>query len=178
VVDANGGWLPHEAARVVRAVKNLDVVIEQPCASYEECLTIRRRTDHPFVLDESIDSLGALMRAIQDGAMDAINLKLSKFGGLTRGRVIRDVCVANGIAMTIEDTASTDITAAAVIALAHATPPELRFSCGLSALKLAWRTAEGMPYGKTGSTCTAPTKPGLGIEPIAKVLGKPLYVVT
>src|SRR6516162_3672525 len=33
VADANTGWLPHEAARVVRAVRDVDVYIEQPCAS-------------------------------------------------------------------------------------------------------------------------------------------------
>ena len=31
----------------VRGVRDVDVYIEQPCLSYEECLTIRRRTDHP-----------------------------------------------------------------------------------------------------------------------------------
>ena len=176
IADANGGWLPHEAARVVRAVKDLDVVIEQPCARYEENLTIRKRTTHPFVLDESIDSLGALMRAIEDGAMDAINIKLSKYGGLTRSRVIRDVCAANGIAMTIEDTACTDITASAVASLAQATPPELRFACTIANVKIAFRTANGAPQAKDGRA-SAPTKPGLGIEPIMKVLGKPLYEV-
>src|ERR1700722_18429071 len=62
VADANTGWLPHEAARVVRGVRDIDVYIEQPCLSYEECLSIRRRTDHPFVLDEVIDSLDMLLR--------------------------------------------------------------------------------------------------------------------
>ena len=32
VADANTGWLPHEAARVVRAVRDVDVYVEQPCA--------------------------------------------------------------------------------------------------------------------------------------------------
>ncbi len=57
VADANTGWLMHEAARVVRAVGDVDVYIEQPCKTYEECLAIRERTDHPFVLDEVIDGL-------------------------------------------------------------------------------------------------------------------------
>src|SRR4051794_17956369 len=70
VADANTGWLMHEAARVVRAVRDVDVYIEQPCLSYEECLAIRRRTDLPFILDESIDDLGALIRGHADGAMD------------------------------------------------------------------------------------------------------------
>jgi cis-L-3-hydroxyproline dehydratase len=31
VADANTGWTQHEAMRVVRAVKDLDIYIEQPC---------------------------------------------------------------------------------------------------------------------------------------------------
>src|SRR5436190_3804523 len=78
VADANTGWLPHQAARVVRAVRDVDVYIEQPCLSYEECLSIRRRTDHPFVLDETIDGIGILLRAAADNAMDVVNIKISK----------------------------------------------------------------------------------------------------
>ena len=61
VADANTGWLMHDALRVVRAVRDVDVYIEQPCRSYEECLTVRRHCDHPFVLDEVIDSLDPLL---------------------------------------------------------------------------------------------------------------------
>ena len=63
MADANTGWLMHEAARVVDAVAGLDVYIEQPCKTYEECLTIRRRTARPFVLDENIDGIHMLLRA-------------------------------------------------------------------------------------------------------------------
>src|ERR1700677_2188389 len=44
VADANGGWLMHQASRIVEAVRGVDVYIEQPCLTYEECLDIRRRT--------------------------------------------------------------------------------------------------------------------------------------
>jgi L-alanine-DL-glutamate epimerase-like enolase superfamily enzyme len=100
IADANTGWLKHEAARVVRGVRDVDVYIEQPCATYEECLSIRRRTDHPFVLDENIDGIPILLRGHADQAMDVVNIKISKFGGLTRARQARDLCVALGIAMT------------------------------------------------------------------------------
>ena len=83
IADANTGWLMHDAMRVVKAVRDVDVYIEQPCLSYEECLSIRRHTDHPFVLDEVIDSLDVLLRGHADRAMDVVNLKISKFGGLT-----------------------------------------------------------------------------------------------
>ena len=128
VADANTGWTMHEAARVCDAVRDVDVYIEQPCASYEACLTIRRRTAKPFVLDEVMDGLEMVVRGHADGAMDVINLKIGKVGGLTRARQIRDFCVAMGIAMTIEDSWGGDIVTAAIAHLAHSTPTEFLFS--------------------------------------------------
>jgi L-alanine-DL-glutamate epimerase-like enolase superfamily enzyme len=78
IADANTGWLMHQAARVVRAVKDIDVYIEQPCETFEECYSIRKMTDHPFVLDESIDGLPILLRANSLQAMDVVNIKISK----------------------------------------------------------------------------------------------------
>ncbi len=48
------------------------------CLTYEECLAIRRNTNHPFVLDENVDGLDMLLRAKADLAMDVVNLKISK----------------------------------------------------------------------------------------------------
>ncbi|MCA9058442.1 MAG: mandelate racemase/muconate lactonizing enzyme family protein, partial [Planctomycetaceae bacterium] len=128
IADANTGWLMHEAARVVRAVHEVDVYIEQPCLSYEECLSIRRRTSHPFVMDEHIDCLNMLLRAHADGGADVVNLKISKFGGLTKLRQARDLCISLGIAMTLEDSWGGDIITAAIAHLAHSTPPEFLFT--------------------------------------------------
>ena len=76
----------HDAIRVVRAVNGLDVYIEQPCLTYDECLSVRRRTTHPFILDEVIDSVETIVRGKADLAMDVVNIKISKFGGLTKAR--------------------------------------------------------------------------------------------
>jgi cis-L-3-hydroxyproline dehydratase len=177
VVDANGGWTLSEAARVVHAVRDLDVYIEQPCRTYEECLSIRRRTMHAFVLDESIDSIIALQRALADDAMDCVNIKLSKFGGLTRARTVRDLCAARGVRMSIEDTACTDITASAVAHLGQSTPEHLRLMVTLANVKIAFRTATGAPQAEHGFG-VAPNVPGLGMEPITSVLGEPLFTIT
>jgi cis-L-3-hydroxyproline dehydratase len=176
VADANTGWRMHDAARVVRAVRDVDVYIEQPCLSYEECLTIRRRTDHPFVLDEVIDSVDMLLRAHQDGAMDVINLKISKVGGLTRARQIRDLCVSLGVALTIEDSWGGDITTAAIAHLAHSTPEELRFTATDFNSYVTVSTAEGAPQRRHGRMA-ASTEPGLGVRPRTKVLGRPVLDV-
>lgn len=49
--DANTGWQMHEALQVINAVKDLNVYIEQPCLTYEECLSVRHRTTLPMILD-------------------------------------------------------------------------------------------------------------------------------
>jgi L-alanine-DL-glutamate epimerase-like enolase superfamily enzyme len=176
IADANTGWLMHQAARVVDAVKDVDVYIEQPCMSYEECLAIRERTARPFVLDEVIDSLANVLKGYEDRAMDVINLKISKVGGLTRAREIRDLCVSLGIAMTIEDTWGGDIATTAIAHLAHSTPTEFLFSATDFNSYVTVSTAEGAPQRKQG-LMAAPTAPGLGIAPRMDVLGKPVLEV-
>jgi L-alanine-DL-glutamate epimerase-like enolase superfamily enzyme len=176
IADANTGWLMHDALRVVRAVRDVDVYIEQPCLSYEECLTVRRHCDHPFVLDEVIDSLDVLLRGHADGAMDVVNLKISKLGGLTKTRQARDLCVALGVAMTLEDSWGGDIVTAAIAHLAHSTPPELLFSATDFNSYVTLSIAEGAPQRRQGRLA-ASTAPGLGITPRFEVLGKPVLEV-
>ena len=177
VADANTGWTQHEAMRVVRAVRELDVYIEQPCLTYEECLAIRRHTDHPFVLDENIDGLDRLMRAKNDLAMDVVNLKISKLGGLTKTKQARDLCVTMGIAMTLEDSWGGDITTAAISHLAHSTPEEFRFTSTDFNSYVSVSTADGAPQRENGFM-KASTDAGLGITPKPEVLGKPVLEVT
>ena len=170
VCDANTGWLMHEAARVVRAVRDLDVYIEQPCDSYEECLAIRRRTDHPFVMDESINGLDVLMRGSADLAMDVVNIKISKFGGLTKARQARDLCASLGIAMTLEDSWGGDIVTAAISHLAHSCPTDLLFTSTDFNSYVTVDIADGAPKRKNGRL-TASLEPGLGVQPKFEVLG-------
>lgn len=169
VADANTGWLQHEAMRVVRAVRDLDVYIEQPCRTYEECLAVRRNTDHPFVLDENIDSLAALMRGHRDGAMDVVNLKISKLGGLTKTKQARDMCASLGIGMTIEDSWGGDIVTAAIAHLAHSTPEQNRFTSTDFNSYVTVSIADGAPMRENGSM-SASNAPGLGVEPRMEVL--------
>jgi len=176
IADANTGWLMHDALRVVKAVRDVDVYIEQPCPSYEECLSVRQHTDHPFVLDEVIDSLGVLLRGHADRAMDVVNLKISKLGGLTKVKQARDLCVSLGIAMTLEDSWGGDIVTAAVAHLAHSTPPAFRFTATDFNSYVSVSIAEGAPR-RVDGRMAASTRPGLGITPRMEVLGKPILEV-
>ena len=177
VADANTGWNLHEAARVVNAVRQLDVYIEQPCRSYEECLAVRRRTALPFVLDEVITGADALLRALADGAMDVVNLKISRLGGLTRAALLRDLCVERGVAMTLEDTWGGDVITAAIAHFAQSTPAEFSFTSTDFNGYTDVVTATGAPRRANG-TFRVSDAPGLGIEPLAEALGAPVFVVS
>ena len=175
--DANTGWTMHEAARVVNGVREVDVYIEQPCRTYEECLTVRRRTALPFILDENIDGLPILLRAIGDGAMDAINLKISKVGGLTKARLIRDVAVEAGLAMIVEDTWGGDIVTAAIAHLAQSTPAEFLLAATDFNSYGTKDIAKGAPKRDADGMMAAADRPGLGVEPVREALGKPVLSV-
>ncbi|MGI9421144.1 MAG: mandelate racemase/muconate lactonizing enzyme family protein, partial [Geminicoccaceae bacterium] len=173
VADANTGWTRHEAARVVGAIAGLDVYVEQPCLTYEESVSIRRRTALPFVLDEVIDTPGTLVRGIAEDAMDVINLKISKVGGLSCAKLMRDLCVAHGIPMTIEDTWGGDITTAAIAHLARSTPVEFTFSATDFNSYGTVTIAEGAPK-RVNGRMTAADRPGLGITPVFDALREPV----
>ncbi len=176
ICDANTGWLMHDALRVVRGVRDLDVYIEQPCRTYEECLTVRKHCDHPFVLDENIDSLDVLLRGHADRAMDCVNIKISKFGGLTKAVQARDLCASLGIAMTIEDSWGGDIVTAAISHFAHSTPSDLLLTTTDFNSYVTVSIADGAPH-RVGGRMTSSASPGLGVTPKWDVLGKPVVEV-
>jgi len=173
IADANTGWTQHVAMRVADAVRHVDVYIEQPCMTYEQCLAVRRHTNRPFVLDEVVDGIDMVVRGAADQAMDVINLKISKVGGLTKARQIRDLCVSLGIAMTIEDTWGGDIITAAIAHLAHSTPERFLFSATDFNSYVTVAIADGAPQRKHGRLA-ASREPGLGVHPTMKVLGTPV----
>jgi L-alanine-DL-glutamate epimerase-like enolase superfamily enzyme len=123
-----------------------------------------------------IDDTTTLVRGIADEAMDVINLKISKVGGLTKARLMRDLCVAQGIPMTIEDTWGGDIVTASIAHLARSTPSEFCFSATDFNSYGTVTIADGAPK-RVDGRMTASDRPGLGIEPVMKVLGKPVLSV-
>ncbi len=176
VADANTGWLMHKALRVVNALEGEDLYIEQPCSTIEECLAVREHTSLPMVLDEVIKGIDSLMNAYNQRAMDVVNLKISRLGGLTRTKQMRDLCESLGIAMTIEDSWGGDITTAAIAHLVGSTQPEFYYTSTDFNSYNDVRLAEDAPMRKEGKL-EVPSGPGLGISIDEKKLGKPVLTL-
>ncbi|MEO3415067.1 mandelate racemase/muconate lactonizing enzyme family protein [Roseovarius sp. CAU 1744] len=174
--DWNCGADRLTATRVGRAVAHLDVMLEQPCATIQECAAVRAATGLPMKLDENAHDIPSLLDGHARGCMDAAALKLSKFGGLSAMRAARDLCLTLGTQMCIEDTWGSDITTAALLHLAASTPARgLMNTCDLSHY-VAPRLAPDGPARQNGRI-TPPDGPGLGVTPDTEILGQPDLVL-
>lgn len=174
IADANQGWSQHEAIKLVQTLKDVSVYIEQPCETMENCLAVRRNSPHAFKLDESIDSLQALLSGMKQQAMDVVCLKVSKVGGLTKAKQIRDLCAAQNLAMTVEDSWGSDIVTATLSHLASSTPEKAMLNCSDLNRYMHGHIALGAPKAN-GGHLEVSHAPGLGVEPDWEVLGAPVF---
>ncbi len=175
--DWNCGASRLDATRVGRAVAHLDIMLEQPCRTLEDCAAVRAATGLPMKIDELAHDTDSLLDAHRLGCLDAVAIKLSKFGGITACSRARDLCLHLGPRMCIEDTWGSDIATAAALHLAAATPGRAVLNvCDLSGY-VAPRLAPDGPV-RQGGTIKVPTdRPGLGISVDEAVLGTPLAVL-
>lgn len=101
-IDANQGWKPKEAVRVLNkmADKGLDIeFVEQPVMAYDldGMKYVKDNVLIPVLADESVSSPMDALKVIQMGAADLINIKLMKAGGLHNALKIADLAKVYGI---------------------------------------------------------------------------------
>ena len=173
VVDANGHLPEHEAIRLAAHLRDVDIYLEQPCATTRECGSVRQQSGRAMVLDESLTDFPALMNALQSGGLDAARLKLSRFGGITPLRKARDICAATGTAISIEDSAGSDVVSAAVLHLAASIPTERRFDAFIPSGEVREHVAL-VPLVPHEGRARVPLGPGLGVEVDLESLGAPV----
>ncbi|MHA6844853.1 mandelate racemase/muconate lactonizing enzyme family protein [Ralstonia syzygii] len=174
VGDANCGWRINDAIIAARAMEGLPrFYFEQPCPTMEECIEVRKHTTLPMVYDEVVNDPATLIRAVREGGAGAFNLKVSKVGGLTKAKLMRDLGQELGLQMTVEDTWGGDIVSAASAHIAASTRERSLLSVSFMNDWTNEHVAGYQPRSKDGFG-SAPTTPGLGIEVDAGALGKPL----
>lgn len=170
--DWNCGATTLDAIRVGRAAAHLDVMLEAPCATLEDCARVQSATGLPMKMDELAHDTASMLQAHRLGIMDAVALKLSKFGGLSATRRARDLCLHLGAKMCVECTWGSDIVTAAALHLGAATPPARVLNvCDLSGY-VSPRLAPDAPT-RAGGRIAPPGGPGLGIAIDKDRLGKP-----
>lgn len=175
--DWNCGASRLDATRVGRAVADLDVMLEQPCATLEECAAVRSATGLAMKIDENGHDTASLLKAYDLGCMDALAVKTSKFGGISASRRARDLCLDLGVKMCIEDTWGSDITTMAAIHLGASTPIQgIMNVCDLSHY-VGPRLDPNAPSRIDGHISPS-AAPGLGVNPDEALLGAPVLALS
>jgi O-succinylbenzoate synthase len=132
-VDANGGWRPAQAARMLRRLARFGLeYAEQPCATLEELAELRRGVDIPVAADESIRRAEDPLRVRAAGAADIVMLKVQPLGGVRAALRVAEAC---GLPVVVSSAVETSVGLAAGAALAAALP-ELPYACGLATMSL------------------------------------------
>jgi L-alanine-DL-glutamate epimerase-like enolase superfamily enzyme len=174
IVDANGGMTVETALRMLRLLPHgLDFVLEAPCATLRETLSLRRRTDIPIIIDELAVSDASILQLVADDVADGFGIKITKNGGLTKSRRHRDIGVAAGYTTSVMDTVGSEIAFAAVVHLGQ-TFPEKYLRCVFDNRELVTVKVADGAFEVIGGTVVAPNSPGLGIAPRLEVLGEPV----
>ena len=174
IADANCGWRLNDAIQASRLMEPLPrLYLEQPCPTMEECIEVRKRTTLPMVYDEVVHDVPTLLRAVGDGGAGAFNLKVSKVGGLTKAKLMRDLAQDLGIQVTIEDTWGGDIVSATSAHLAASTRRESLLTVSFMNDWTNEHVAGYQPRSVNG-VGSAPEGPGLGITVDESTLGPPL----
>ncbi|MFG1837612.1 mandelate racemase/muconate lactonizing enzyme family protein [Micromonospora sp. NPDC049175] len=170
-LDANQGWSPREAVRVIRGIEDagLDVeLVEQPVPRWDldGLAWVSDRVSVPILADEAVFGVRDLVEVIRRRAADLVNVKLAKCGGLHPARTLLDLASAHGLGTVVGSMMESQvgIGAAASLVAAYGTTAVSDLD---AAWWLAWSPVQGgIRY--DGATVVLPNAPGLGISGLAE----------
>ena len=96
-LDANQGWTPVQSVKFLNAIEDKGIrieLIEQPVKKddLEGLKYLKNRTSIPLLADESVFSPKDAIRILEEDAVDFINIKLDKCGGISQAMLIADIC--------------------------------------------------------------------------------------
>lgn len=164
-VDANQGWTVKDALWIIRELESLGVeLVEQPLVAWDEegMRELTQRTMLPIVADESCHSPMDASRLVRNRAVDGINIKLMKCGGIYQAEKIHAIGEAAGIFCMIGCMGESPVANTAAMHFAAASPNVKKID--LDVVFFASRDERihgGFTY--EGGICTLPQEPGLGI---------------
>ncbi len=175
--DVNRSWQPAEAVKVMNSVRDLPLIFEQPCETLEQCAWVRQRTTHVLSIDERLETMQDMQRIVHERIAEIVNLKISRVGGLTRARKLRDMGLSAGIKFVVMDTGGSVIADSATQHFAQSIPASARMATWLCQDMLSIDTAAGLGSRNNNGSTTIPTGAiGLGVTPDENILGKPVAV--
>ncbi|MEB8388730.1 mandelate racemase/muconate lactonizing enzyme family protein [Rhodobacteraceae bacterium KMM 6894] len=172
--DGNRGWTTRDALRISRECPDIPFVMEQPCDTIEDLRKIRPLCHHALYMDENATSLGTVVTAAGTGLVDGFGMKLTRLGGLHPMRAFRDICAAQNLPHTCDDSWGGDIIAAACTHIAATVAPSRMDGVWLAAPYIDGHFDRENGIEIRDGHIMRPTGPGLGICPDDAAFGAPI----
>ena len=176
--DVNRGWTRQQALRVMSAVEDLNVMLEQPCETLDDIAAISGKHASPVSVDESLVTLQDATRIARDGIAEIFGIKLNRVGGLTKAARMRDVALAHGIDMFVMATGGTVLADTEALHLAATIPDANCYAVWACQDMITVDIAAGRGPRNIDGHLHLPEAPGLGVHPDADILGDPVAVYT
>lgn len=168
-IDANQGWKPKEAVRILRSMEdagmNLELV-EQPVIAHdiEGLKFVTDNVGIPVMADESVFSPKDALKIMQLRAADYINIKLMKTGGLHNALKICSAAEIYGMECMLGCMLEAKVSVTAAVHLAAAKSIITKIDLDGPVLCSEDPIIGGAVF--NNYSITLPDKPGLGIEGI------------
>ena len=175
--DLNRAWLPAEALQVMNQVNDLPIIFEQPCETLDQCLTVRQQTSQPISIDENLITLDDAVKIINLRIGEIMNIKISRVGGLTKAKRIRDLAMNAGIKLLTMDTGGGVMADTATQHFAQSIPFEMRIGTWLCQEMITNDIAPGQGSRNINGCSQIPENCiGLGVIPDESLLGEPCQI--
>ena len=173
-VDTNRGWTEDEAIQVSNACLEVSMSMEQPCASEEELYRLKPKIFHPLIVDESATDMNTISKMVSASIADGFGLKITRIGGLTPMKAVRDFCIETQTPMSSDDAWGGDIIGAAGVALGTTVPSSLNRGAWLANTyhQVHYDPVNG-PRIENGMIKLPKGGPGLGLVIDEEIFGKP-----
>ena len=164
-IDANQAWSAKEAVRLIERLNEYNLeLVEQPVA-YHDIAGLEYVTKHsivPIMSDESCFNAKDALRLVERRAIDYLNIKLMKCGGIREALKINAICESAGIEVMLgcmAEESNLGITAAASLGAAtkNITRADLDATFSLKDLPL-----KGGVYVEHTKKLVLPEVPGFG----------------
>lgn len=128
-VDVNAAWSVAEAAERINELDWFGLeYVEQPVASIDEMIQLRRLINVPIAADEAVRLAADPMDVVRSGAADILVLKVQPLGGVTR---TLDLARRSQMPVVVSSALETSVGLAAGLRAAAALPA-LPYDCGLA----------------------------------------------
>lgn len=167
-LDANQGWRLRDAVKVIGSVEDCDIeVVEQPLPAWDlkGSAELRRLINPPVMLDEGVHGPSDVIRIIDAGAADMINIKLIKTGGIYPALALNSVAEAAGMICQI-GSLDTTIGSAAATHLAMA-KSNIQYAEIVGPSRLKQDVAKGLTINKGWVSTTDGPGYGITVDPIS-----------